>query len=159
MIDTNIDYQALGDTNAKRWTVTDNTSAGDDAQGYPWPGFVGMGTMRTLLTGLQLRGFGVTVILDLTRRTVDADGVVQRLDVAELLVLGQLVGHRGDIVLREHLATTLSASNRVGVRSVDAIVGQIRAKLGRYGGIIETHYARGYSLRPGEDIEVRNFDP
>lgn len=139
--------------------MTDDKSASDDVQEYPWPGFVGMGTMRTLLTGFRLRGIGVGVIFDLTRRTVDADGVVQRLDVAELLVLEQLVEHRGCIVLRDDLATALSVNNRVGARSVDAIIGQIRAKLGAHADIIETHYARGYSLRPGDNIEVRNFDP
>lgn len=148
----------VNDTNAKKWTVTDDEAAGENIQGYPWPGFVGMGSMRSLLSGLTLRGFGVTVIIDLTRRTVDADGFAQGLDVAELIVLERLVEQRGRVVHRDELASALSDSNRVGLRSVDAIIGQIRAKLGRHGSVIETHYARGYSLRRGDDIEIRDFN-
>ena len=136
-----------------------NNPAGGITQVPAWPGFVDISVLHTLLSGLHLRGYGVLVVIDLTRRTIDADGVIHRLDVAELLTVETLAARRGTVVTRSELAEVLTATKRVGVRRVDAVVGQLRSKLGKHSDAIAAHYGRGYSLRDGEDIEVRSFAP
>jgi hypothetical protein len=148
-----------GDDRYRReeWTVAQDEPENDAALSEPWPGFISMDALREHLAGLELRGVGVMVIVDLTRRTMDSDGVLHSLDLAELLTIERLAEERGTVVTRGDLAEAVTGINRSGSRTVDVIVGQLRAKLGAYAEAIHAHYGRGYSLREGADIEIRTF--
>jgi DNA-binding response OmpR family regulator len=139
--------------------VAQDEPENDSTLGEPWPGFISMNALREHLADLELRGVGVMVIVDLTRRTLDSDGTMHSLDLAELLTLERLADERGSVVTRSDLAATVAGINRSGRRTVDAIVGQIRAKLGAYAEAIRSHYGTGYSLREGADIEIRTYAP
>ena len=142
---------------SEEWTVADNEVEDDNTPTSPLPGFISMEDMRRLLEGFDLRGATVLVVFDLTRRTVDADGVIEPLDLNETRTVERLAEDRGAVVSRGELACAIAPTKRVGHRRVDVVVAQLRAKLGTHSDAIEAHYGRGYSLRRGPDIVVRVF--
>ena len=137
--------------------VEDDNTPTSPLPGFISPEFISMEDMRRLLAGFDLRGADVLVVFDLTRRTVDAEGIVESLDLSETRTVERLAEDRGAVVSRGELACAIAPTKRVGHRRVDVVVAQLRAKLGTHSDAIEAHYGRGYSLRRGPDIVVRVF--
>ncbi|MEF2977374.1 winged helix-turn-helix domain-containing protein [Subtercola sp. YIM 133946] len=133
----------------------------DDARPGPLtagdPGFVSMQVIQALLAGVDLAEMQTPAIIDLTRARVEVDGDITPLGLAELRLIAALARAGGSPVGRALLAREIVERGRASERTVDAVVGRLRIKLGPYATALHAHYGSGYSLRPPPDLVVRDF--
>ncbi len=92
------------------------------------------------------------IAVDFQRRTVSRAGKPLNLTAKELLLLRQLIDHRGQVLSREHLLSRIWHDQQfIGARTVDVHVAWLRQKLEenpqspRY---IKTVRGEGYSFQP-----------
>ena len=92
------------------------------------------------------------IAVDFQRRTVSRAGKPLNLTAKELLLLRQLIDHRGQVLSREHLLSRIWHDQKfIGARTVDVHVAWLRQKLEenpqspRY---IKTVRGEGYSFQP-----------
>jgi two-component system, OmpR family, response regulator len=95
--------------------------------------------------GQRVRRAG-EVVLDPSRRSVEAGGAPVTLTPTEFDLLAHLLARPGRVFTREELlASVWGYAAHAGTRTVDVHVAQVRAKLGEYGGVIRTVRGVGYT--------------
>jgi two-component system, OmpR family, response regulator len=95
--------------------------------------------------GQRIRRAG-EVVLDPSRRSVEAGGAPVTLTPTEFDLLAHLLARPGRVFTREELlASVWGYAAHAGTRTVDVHVAQVRAKLGEYGGVIRTVRGVGYT--------------
>lgn len=99
-----------------------------------------------------------SVIIDLTRKTVDIDGINVNLTFKEFELLEYLLSHEGETVHRVELLNTIwdeSDTDRPNERTIDVHVRRLRSKLGEYSQIVRTVRGIGYRFDEHADVTVK----